>query len=141
MMAPGTVKVRDNHRIDLQKLYEYFSIVSMKGCFPKPWTSLQTTTISQFSDGQSNPTYLIRDTSSGLAFVLRKKPPGKILPSAHAVEREYLIMSALSKASFPVPEMYHLCEDASIIGTPFYVMGYVQGRIFSDPLLKNASVS
>jgi aminoglycoside phosphotransferase (APT) family kinase protein len=85
-------------------------------------------TVSQFKGGQSNPTYRL-DTPSGRAFVLRRKPPGKLLPGAHAVEREARVMSALGVQGFPVPHVHGLCEDESVIGTPFFVMDLVEGRI------------
>ena len=90
-------------------------------------------TVTQFKGGQSNPTYKL-DTPSA-SYVLRRKPPGKLLPSAHAVDREFTVMSALGKTDFPVPKMHGLCEDESVIGTPFYVMDFVKGRIFWDPYL------
>ncbi|EIE24888.1 acyl-CoA dehydrogenase NM domain-like protein [Coccomyxa subellipsoidea C-169] len=89
----------------------------------------------QFKHGQSNPTYLLQ--VSGVVqcakYVLRKKPPGKVLSSAHAVEREFQVMAALGGTNVPVPRALCLCTDAAIIGTPFYVMQHVQGRIFTDP--------
>lgn len=88
--------------------------------------------IQQFRGGQSNPTYLIATASD--RYVLRRKPPGKLLPSAHAVDREFRVISALVGA-FPVPRAVLLCEDESVIGTPFYLMEYVVGRIFWDPTL------
>lgn len=90
-------------------------------------------TVTQFKGGQSNPTYKL-DTPSA-SYVLRRKPPGKLLPSAHAVDREFTVMSALGQTGFPVPKMHGLCEDESVIGTPFYVMDFVKGRIFWDPYL------
>jgi aminoglycoside phosphotransferase (APT) family kinase protein len=89
--------------------------------------------IEQFQGGQSNPTYKI--TAGDRRYVLRRKPPGQLLPSAHAVEREYRILSALAGSDVPVPRTYALCEDASVIGTPFFVMEYVEGRILWDPTL------
>src|SRR5215210_833724 len=83
--------------------------------------------ISQFKGGQSNPTY--RLNAGGRSYVLRRKPPGKVLPGAHAVDREYRVISALGAAGFPVPRAFALCEDEEIIGTPFYVMDMVEGRI------------
>ena len=83
--------------------------------------------VSQFKGGQSNPTYRI-DSGSG-SYVLRRKPPGKILPGAHAVDREYRVLAALGAQGFPVPRVYGLCEDDSVIGTAFYVMDMVPGRI------------
>ena len=90
--------------------------------------------VSQFQHGQSNPTYLIQ-TDTGKKFVLRKKPPGKLLPGAHAVEREYRVMEALGRQGVPVPTLVTLCEDTDIIGTPFYVMEYCEGKIYKDPSL------
>ena len=83
--------------------------------------------ISQFKGGQSNPTYRLQAPSGDL--VLRRKPPGKILPGAHAVEREYRVIAALGAQGFPVPRVHGLCENDSVIGTPFYVMDLVAGRI------------
>ncbi len=84
-------------------------------------------TVSQFNGGQSNPTY--RLDAGGRVFVLRRKPPGKLLPGAHAVEREARVMAALGAQGFPVPRIDGLCEDASVIGTPFFIMDMVEGRI------------
>ena len=84
--------------------------------------------VRQFLGGQSNPTYLIEDASGN--YVLRKKPPGKLLPSAHAVDREYRVISALTDSAVPVPRARLLCEDDSVIGQTFYVMNYVSGRVF-----------
>ncbi|XP_018413825.1 PREDICTED: acyl-CoA dehydrogenase family member 10 isoform X1 [Nanorana parkeri] len=89
--------------------------------------------VRQFSHGQSNPTYYVR--FNGKQLVLRKKPPGKLLPAAHAIEREYRVLKALGEAGVPVPKVLSLCEDSSIIGTPFYMMEYCAGRIFKDPAL------
>ena len=83
--------------------------------------------VSQFKGGQSNPTYRI--DAGDRSYVLRRKPPGKILPGAHAVEREYRVLAALGAQGFPVPRVYGLCEDENVIGTPFYVMDMVPGRI------------
>jgi aminoglycoside phosphotransferase (APT) family kinase protein len=84
-------------------------------------------TVSQFKGGQSNPTYKL-DTPSA-SYVLRRKPPGKILPGAHAVDREYRVMAALGGEGFPVPRVHALCEDEGVIGTAFFVMDLVPGRI------------
>jgi aminoglycoside phosphotransferase (APT) family kinase protein len=89
--------------------------------------------IEQFQGGQSNPTYKI--TAGKRRYVLRRKPPGHLLPSAHAVEREFRILSALAGSDVPVPRTYALCEDASVIGTAFFVMEFVEGRILWDPTL------
>jgi aminoglycoside phosphotransferase (APT) family kinase protein len=89
--------------------------------------------IEQFQGGQSNPTY--RVTAGASCFVLRRKPPGHLLPSAHAVEREFRVLSALKDSDVPVPRTYALCEDPAVIGTAFYVMEHVDGRILWDPTL------
>lgn len=93
--------------------------------------------IRKFSHGQSNPTYIL--TFGGRQLVLRKKPPGKLLPSAHAVEREFRVMKALGGVGVPVPKVIALCEDSSVIGTPFYLMEYCAGRVFLDPSLPGLS--
>jgi aminoglycoside phosphotransferase (APT) family kinase protein len=89
--------------------------------------------VAQFKGGQSNPTYLV--SAGGKRYVLRRKPPGKLLQSAHAVEREFRVISALAGTSVPVARAYALCEDESVIGTPFYLMDYVAGRVLWDPQL------
>jgi aminoglycoside phosphotransferase (APT) family kinase protein len=94
----------------------------------------------RFSGGQSNPTYLLTD-AGGQRYVLRKKPAGTLLPSAHAVDREYRVMKALEQTGVPVASMYCFCDDAQVIGTPFYVMAFVEGRIFWDPALPELNAS
>ena len=89
--------------------------------------------VQQFEGGQSNPTFLL--TSGDKRWVLRKKPPGKLLPTAHMIEREHRILTALRDSDVPVPHVELLCEDADIIGTPFFVMEFVQARVFYDPSL------
>ncbi len=88
---------------------------------------------TKFKGGQSNPTYRI-DAASG-CYVLRRKPPGKLLASAHAVEREYRVLRALQHSAVPVAQPLHLCEDDSIIGSAFYLMSYVPGHVHWDPSL------
>ena len=88
---------------------------------------------TKFAGGQSNPTFLLEATSG--RYVLRRKPPGTLLGSAHAVDREFRVMAALQNTDVPVAKVYHLCEDDSVIGSMFYVMEYVDGRIFWDPTL------
>ncbi len=90
-------------------------------------------TAEKFSGGQSNPTYLL--TSASGRYVLRRKPPGELLKSAHAVDREFRVMSALASTAVPVPHMRVLCEDDSIIGSMFYLMDFVEGRIFWNAAL------
>jgi aminoglycoside phosphotransferase (APT) family kinase protein len=87
----------------------------------------------QFEGGQSNPTYKL--LSGAGSYVLRRKPLGHLLPSAHAVDREYRVMRALSDTEVPVPKVYALCEDHTVIGSVFYVMEFLDGRIFWDPRL------
>ncbi|HVC02917.1 MAG TPA: phosphotransferase [Steroidobacteraceae bacterium] len=90
--------------------------------------------VAQFKGGQSNPTYLLTAADGGRV-VLRRKPPGKLLPSAHAVEREFRVMQALRQSPVPVPHMRLLCMDENVIGTAFYLMDFVEGRILWNPLL------
>ncbi|MBT6135933.1 MAG: phosphotransferase [Rhodospirillaceae bacterium] len=94
-------------------------------------------TVQQFQGGQSNPTYRLE--AGGRRFVLRKKPPGELLPSAHAVDREYRVMKALAGTDVPVPEMLHLCEDDAVIGQTFFVMDHVEGRVIPDPGIAEAT--
>jgi aminoglycoside phosphotransferase (APT) family kinase protein len=89
--------------------------------------------VEQFKGGQSNPTY--RVTAGGKRYALRRKPPGKLLPSAHAVDREFKVIRALHKVGFPVAKPYVLCEDDAVIGTAFYVMDCVEGRVIWDQSL------
>jgi aminoglycoside phosphotransferase (APT) family kinase protein len=116
---PAIIAVLPAHRLDAEKLGVY-----LKGRIDGLGPAF---TIRQFQGGQSNPTYLLESTIGRL--VLRKKPPGMLLPSAHQVEREYRVISALYGGMVPVPRPILLCEDAEIIGTPFYVMEYVEGRV------------
>lgn len=121
------VEVLPQHRFDEAGLARYLA-AHLPG--------LGEIRVRQFQGGQSNPTYLL-ETALG-RLVLRKKPPGVLLPSAHQVEREYRIIAALRGSPVPVPEALHLCEDAAIIGTPFFVMRHVEGRIFQQPDLAGA---
>jgi aminoglycoside phosphotransferase (APT) family kinase protein len=89
--------------------------------------------LSQFTGGQSNPTFLLE--TAGGEYVLRKKPPGDLLSSAHGIDREFRVMTALADSGVPVPRLRGYCEDPDVIGTPFYLMDYQPGRIFTDPLL------
>ncbi len=92
---------------------------------------LQST--EKFSGGQSNPTFLL--TARSGQYVLRRQPPGELLKSAHAVDREYRVTRALRETEVPVAQAYHLCEDRAVIGSMFYVMSFEEGRIFWDPAL------
>ncbi|KAB8233590.1 hypothetical protein ETB97_011051 [Aspergillus alliaceus] len=96
--------------------------------------------VKQFSFGQSNPTYLLTGANGG-QYVLRKKPPGKLLSkTAHKVEREYKVIHSLEQTDVPVPKAYCLCEDSNVIGTPFYIMEFLDGRLFTDPAMPGVSV-
>ncbi|KAL4514035.1 hypothetical protein Ndes2526A_g09094 [Nannochloris sp. 'desiccata'] len=120
------VRPRGNENIDVEALGRYLSQ-------HVPGLNRSSLTVAKFSHGQSNPTYFIRANTG--TYVLRKKPPPPTLPSAHAVEREFQVIHGLGPTLVPVPRAIHLCEDTSIIGTPFYLMAHVQGRIFEDPAL------
>ena len=93
--------------------------------------------VRQFKGGQSNPTYQL--VTPSVRYVLRRKPPGKLLPSAHAVDREFKVISALGTTGFPVAKAYALCTDEEVIGTMFYVMSMVEGRILWDGSLPGMS--
>jgi aminoglycoside phosphotransferase (APT) family kinase protein len=117
----------------------------MSGAFPEDarafdaWASAHVqgwrgpSAAKKFATGQSNPTYLV-EAASG-RYVLRRKPPGKLLKSAHMIEREYRVLKALEGTGFPAPRALALCEDETVIGTAFYLMAHVEGRIFWDPAL------
>ena len=123
--APKTGSVSPQHAFDSERLREWLrSHVDVGG---------GEIEIARFEGGQSNPTYLL--DVGGRKLVLRRKPPGALLPSAHAVDREFRIMRALAGTGVPVPDCLALCEDPSVIGSAFYVMEYVEGRIFYDPTL------
>ncbi|XP_077787298.1 acyl-CoA dehydrogenase family member 10 [Podarcis muralis] len=124
LFVPYTCSVRSAMQIPTAPLQKY-----IEGILGTPGPLV----LRQFSHGQSNPTYYVR--FGDRQFVLRKKPPGPLLPSAHAVEREYRVLKAVAEAGVPVPKVLALCEDSSIIGTPFYLMDYCTGRIFKDPSL------
>src|SRR6201995_408184 len=96
-------------------------------------------TVRQFKGGQSNPTYFLETPAR--SYVLRRKPPGKLLPSAHAVDREFRVISALAAQGFPVAAPLLYCDDAAIVGTPFYVMSFVAGRVFWDPQMAGCTAA
>ncbi len=132
LTAPtSTREPRDAHKLDEAALLRWL-IAHVDAC-----GGATRATVRQFKGGQSNPTYWVgvEGVSDGLELVVRKKPPGDLLPSAHAVEREYRIMKALDGTGVPVPKALGLCDDASVIGTPFFVMKHVRGRIFWDPTI------
>jgi aminoglycoside phosphotransferase (APT) family kinase protein len=91
----------------------------------------------RFEGGQSNPTFRLKSESAD--YVLRRKPLGDLLQSAHSVDREYRVLKALGATDVPVPKVFALCEDDSVLGSAFYVMEYVPGRVYFDPLLPNVS--
>ncbi|KAL2756807.1 hypothetical protein ACRALDRAFT_2087252, partial [Sodiomyces alcalophilus JCM 7366] len=124
---------RVRHPIDQQALERY-----IQQNVPEIKTPVD---LKQFGFGQSNPTYQITG-ADGQRFVMRKKPPGKLVSkTAHKVEREYRIIHALEKTDVPVPRAYCLCEDESVIGTPFYIMEFLDGRILEDPAMPGVSAS
>ncbi|XP_058212505.1 probable acyl-CoA dehydrogenase IBR3 isoform X2 [Rhododendron vialii] len=126
-------RVHPAQQFDIDALLRYSS-ANVHG-FP---LSPSEFSVSQFGHGQSNPTFLIEviSGSSVNRYVLRKKPPGKLLASAHAVEREFQVLQALgAHTQVPVPKVFCLCSDSSVIGTPFYIMEYLDGRMFLDPRL------
>ncbi|XP_078083450.1 acyl-CoA dehydrogenase family member 10-like isoform X2 [Mustelus asterias] len=128
----GTQAVRKGMEIPTDRLKEYLQTTL-------GLSSTEPLTLRQFIHGQSNPTYHVQ--SGNRQLVLRKKPPGKLLQSAHAVEREYRVMKALSAMGVPVPRTLAICEDPSVLGTTFYLMEYCPGRIFKDPTLPGLTVS
>ena len=121
----GTMPVQERHRFDVASLERYLRehVTGFSGNIE----------VEQFRGGQSNPTF--RLTAGGKRYVLRRKPPGKLLPSAHAVDREYRVITALHGSDVPVARTYCLCEDDAVIGTAFYIMDYVEGRVLWDPSL------
>ncbi|MCV7400862.1 phosphotransferase [Mycobacterium fragae] len=123
------VPVLPAHRIDEAALAQY-----LRGRLPGFDGTVQ---IRQFQGGQSNPTYHLR-TDAG-DYVLRKKPPGKLLPRAHEVEREHRVMAALADTDVPVPRMRLLCQDESVLGTTFFVMDHVPGRVFPDRVMREST--
>jgi aminoglycoside phosphotransferase (APT) family kinase protein len=124
-LPPDTGAVTDRHRFDEAGLERWMAahVEGHRGPIQ----------VRQFAGGQSNPTFFV--TAGDRRYVLRKKPPGQLLPSAHAVDREYRVITALGPTGFPVPKTYGLCMDDAVIGKPFYLMEWVEGRIFRDPLL------
>ena len=118
-------EVRPNHRFDEAKLATWLG-ANVDG-FRGPMQ------VGQFQRGASNPTLML--TAGDGRYVLRKKPPGQLLASAHQVDREYRVMKALGGVGFPVPVMRAYCGDDAVIGTPFYVMDFLEGRIFRNARL------
>jgi len=125
----GTRPVPDALRFETQRLADFMA-TQVRG-FAGPLT------VTQFRGGQSNPTYLLETPTQ--RYVLRRKPPGHLLPSAHAVKREYRAIAALAAQDFPVARPVVASDDPSIVGTPFYVMDYVAGRVFWEPQMPAAT--
>ncbi len=125
----GTMDVQERHQFDQETLAAYMKehVVEFAGPLD----------VQQFKGGQSNPSYLL--TTPMKKYVLRRKPPGKLLPSAHAVDREYKVLTGLAGTGVPVPRTYCLCEDEAVIGTIFYIMDFVDGDIEWDPALPHFS--
>ena len=125
----GTGEVRNAHRFDVSSLEQWMAreVADFSGPL----------TVEQFKGGQSNPTYKLITPSR--CYVLRRKPPGKLLPGAHAVDREYRVIKSLAGQGFPVAHAYGLCTDEEVIGTAFYVMEMVEGRIFWEASLPQVS--
>lgn len=120
--ASATVEVKAAHRFDEARLEAY--LARHVDGFAGPLT------VKQFEGGQSNPTYLLQTPARN--YVLRRKPPGRLVRSAHAVDREYRVIRALNQTGFPVPHAYLLCEDEGVIGTTFFLMGHVPGQARAD---------
>jgi aminoglycoside phosphotransferase (APT) family kinase protein len=118
-------EIREAHRFDEAALERYL-VENLEG-YRGPFR------VRQFEGGQSNPTFLLNADSGD--YVLRKKPPGVLLPRAHMVEREYRILAALAATDVPVPKVHLLCEASDPIGTPFFIMDYVRGRLLREPTL------
>ncbi|EWC48030.1 hypothetical protein DRE_02609 [Drechslerella stenobrocha 248] len=128
MSAVGPVR----QPIDVDALERYLT-THVPRCFRAPIT------LKQFGYGQSNPTYLLIN-GDGRKYVMRKKPPGSLLSkTAHAVEREYRVLHALQSTPVPTPKVHALCEDPAVIGTPFYIMEFVEGRIFENYAIPDVS--
>jgi aminoglycoside phosphotransferase (APT) family kinase protein len=122
----GTRPIAEAHRFDVAALERYMRdhVEGFRGGLR----------VEQFKGGQSNPTFRLV-AADGKTYVMRRKPPGKLLPSAHAVDREYRVVTALAQTGFPVARTYALCTDESVIGAMFYVMDCVEGRVLWDPQL------
>ena len=133
MNAPpsDSASAAERHRLDTAALE---ALLSERG-FAGP------VAVEQFKGGQSNPTYLITGRHGRVVLRAKPGPAAKLLPSAHAVEREFRVITALAKAGFPVPRTHFLCEDESVIGRAFYVMDYVEGRVLWEQSLPGMSAS
>uniref|UniRef100_A0AAX7U5Z5 Acyl-CoA dehydrogenase family member 11 n=1 Tax=Astatotilapia calliptera TaxID=8154 RepID=A0AAX7U5Z5_ASTCA len=129
-MEEPTTPVRQQHKFNVGRLQRYLTAKTLL-------SNNDTLTVRQYSAGQSNPTFLIQTPSN--SYVLRKQPPGELLPGAHKVDREYRVQKALFSVGFPVPQLLLHCADIEVIGTEFYLMQHVKGRIFRDLRLPGVS--
>ena len=125
----GTMDVLERHQFDTNTLTTFME-ENVEG-FEGPLV------VEEFKGGQSNPTYLVKTQKQ--SYVLRRKPPGKLLKSAHAVDREYRVITALNGTGVPVPKTYALCEDEEVVGTVFYLMEFMEGRVLWDPSMADSS--
>ena len=118
----GTIPVQEKHQFDVDRLQSFMqeNVEGFKGSL----------TVEEFAGGQSNPTYLLNAGNN--EYVMRRKPPGTLLKSAHAVDREYKVLSALQKTDVPSAKTYAVCTDDEVIGTWFYIMEYLEGRVIWD---------
>ena len=124
----GTMEVLERHQFDVSKLQDfmYENVDGFEGDIK----------LEEFKGGQSNPTYKV--ITPNQSYVLRRKPPGKLLKSAHAVDREYKVITGLNKTDVPVPKSYALCEDDDVIGTAFYLMEFKDGRVLWDAAMESS---
>ena len=125
----GTMEVLERHQFD-EKALTGFMEENVQD-FVGPLS------IEEFKGGQSNPTYLVKTNTQ--SYVLRRKPPGKLLKSAHAVDREYRVITALNNTDVPVPKSFALCEDTEVIGTAFYLMEFMDGRVLWDASMEDSN--
>ena len=126
----GTMEVLERHQFDEKALTDFMEKNVQDFVGPL--------SIEEFKGGQSNPTYLIKTETQ--SYVLRRKPPGKLLKSAHAVDREYRVITALNNTDVPVPKTFALCEDTEVIGTAFYLMEFMDGRVLWDPSMEDSNI-
>ena len=124
----GTMEVLERHQFDVSKLQDFMheNVDGFEGDIK----------LEEFKGGQSNPTYKV--ITPNQSYVLRRKPPGKLLKSAHAVDREYKVITGLNKTNVPVPNSYALCEDDDVIGTAFYLMEFKDGRVLWDAAMESS---
>ncbi len=131
-LTTDAVPVLDQHRFDEARLERY--LLDHVAGFTTP------VKVEQTQGGMSNPTFILTD-GAGKRYVMRKKPPGKLLPSAHAVDREFRVISALWTTDVPVARAYVLCQDPAVIGTDFYLMDFIEGRVFRVQTLPHLTPS